>query len=257
MFLTGQADIVVRIASCDRVRLSDGQTVVGNWGERQKEIYAHREGLKLLEQFVNVQADKPQEILQWTKKFGPLRYPPVWMKEIGDYVLGIQSDGREFPSFTIERWRQDQLNTRREWQGKCGIGELKDFLKHSRSALIQHRVVPTEEVWFREGRIEAYLVADLLHFLDVSMDACIDRLRVCANRACKVRGELSPTLFIAEHNRQRFCSDDCSTWNRRQIQQRYLRRRGKTRAKSGRGSIIQTAAVKKAHEEQARISNQP
>ena len=132
---------------------------------------------------------------------------------------------------------------------------MKAFFKDSRGALIQHRVIPTEEVWFREGRIEAYLVADLLHFLDVSMDACIDRLRVCANRTCKVQGELSPTLFIAEHNRQRFCSDDCSTWNRRQIQRRYLRRRGKTQAKSGRGRIIRP--VREEHDEQAHIPNQP
>jgi hypothetical protein len=224
----------------------DGKTVTGYWGKQLSTLTASPGG-EFAQEYANW-PDDPESILRWIRKHGPLSYPPVHMgmselakkmKEIesqggssisipeirrifaarnilGGWALGLQSDGDEFLSFTLARWRQDQINIRSEWEARCGIGPDANFFKKYDEAIVTHRMSPTDGLSVQRGRVVSVEVSDLRHFLEIELDMIVDRLRVCPNPGCK-----GNKYFVAVHGRQQLCSPACLGWSRKQAQTRY------------------------------------
>ena len=214
--MPSQIDVLVPVARGLKVQLTDSQRVTGRWDQQVRQVSALKDGLRLAEEFVNLDLENHDAILAWTQANGPLRYPPKRIDwSLAGYALGIQH-GKKFDGFTVERWQQDQANLRSTWEGKCGIGPQAALWKGLRKGLISHRVEPTEEIWISQGRIVAYLVSDMLRFLDVVLDIFAGQLRVCPNPECKHH-----RWFVATHPRQIVCSKVCAAWNKRQAQLRY------------------------------------
>lgn len=218
MYTHAKVTVFIRVASCQNVRLlKDGQTVAGNWGKTIRPIQADPEG-RILERFVNARNDE-DSILAWTRKYGPLRYPPI--QRGGQWGLGLQSDGREFPKFKLNRWRQDQHNLRDIWEGICGVGPSADFWGgRSKTRHMQFQMLPPypalESMMMRGGRVSRVTASDMLNFLEMAIYAVEDRLRVCPNPDCK-----GIKWFVAQHGRQQLCSRDCLVWSRKEAQKKY------------------------------------
>lgn len=247
MYTRKRVTVSVRVAPGVDVKLHpDGKTVVGRWGKQLSTLIASPDGA-FAQKYANW-PDDHESILRWVRKHGPLSYPPVHiglreldkkMKEIesrggssisilevrrnfdahntlGGWALGLQSDGMKFPSFTLARWQQDQLNIRSDWEARCGIGPNADFFKKYDEAVVTHRMSPTDGLSVQRGRIVDVEVSDLRHFLVIELDMIVDRLRVCPNPDCK-----GNKWFVAQHGRQQLCSEVCLAWSRREAQRKY------------------------------------
>lgn len=229
MYTRKGVTVSVRVSPCVHVRLcEDKNTVIGNWGENQRTIKATSDG-RLLQEFVNLKSGDPEEILTWTKRCGPLHYPPRRRGPddnfLRGYVLGIQSDGREFPKFTLERWRMDQAGIRAMWEMESGL-RGKDW-GYSPDAITHHLMWPLEVVSVKGGSVVDVQVGDMYKFLVMHLDVVGDRLRVCENPECK-----KSKWFVTHHGRQKLCSTACLGWSRRQAQKRYWHSdKGKQRRK--------------------------
>ena len=191
---------MVTLAGVSDVRLDPGEIVTG----KHTDIRTH--GLNndrfgemgnfpggLLEDFANWEGT-PQEILEFTERYGPL--------------TRRAEEGKTF-SFSLEEWRACQHALRHEWTrisrqfvgpfriGKRATGSpLIDFENGERIHEASNSLSLVTSTLDRLLRLELYLVPPR-------------RLRICGHRDCE------HPYFIARHQRRQYCSADCSNWAQR------------------------------------------
>jgi hypothetical protein len=149
---------------------------------------------KLAEDFANF-PDSAQKILQFTKKYAPLKI-----------VFEVAEEFR----FKLAQWRKDQATFRRRWehQQKSGVGEFERSGKGEGLAFIGGTLCYTTEILW--GFLSLALLAQPR-----------ERLRKCKRPDCQ-----NP-YYIAYHLGQQYCSALCARWAQRQWKLRWWNAVGK------------------------------
>jgi hypothetical protein len=167
----------------------EGAEITGSWKKELRLLVSGGPGKTLVERFLNW-SDSPDEILRFTRMYGP---------------LAKATPGEVFRQ-SLKHWCEHQAFLRREWPGpslgfKIGLrtGEVLE-------------VTPKEL---------ALKVADLERFLEFEIF-----LHPAARRRICARPDCSTPYFIATHLRQRHCDEKCAEWAQRQYKRDWWAERG-------------------------------
>ena len=164
--------------------------VVGQW-EDAHPAFSRVKSEGVLRRFANCSSD-PQQILRFTKAYGPLTVPVV-------------GRGRRF-SFSLDEWLRAQQAFRLLWDERME-STGRSYLVGGRS--VSFKVEKGEELEFVFGQWR-YVTSTLERCLDLELRAMPqERLRLCEKKSCKTR------YFIARHGRQKYCSERCAAWAQR------------------------------------------
>ena len=174
------------LAGVENARL-DGDSIIGHWKRELGEIVSSKPAKRsVVEDFVNVNSSKPEEILRFTLKYGPLLKPP-------------ERGGSEFRQ-SIEAWRVYQ-------------GWMRERLWPSAQSLgYKIGMQAGEQVHFdRKGRVCGIVLASLERFLEFEIFSTPYALRrICARPGCG-------TYFIATRKDSRLCGTPiCADFVRRE-----------------------------------------
>jgi len=205
----------VRAAAIDSATLT-GSEISGKWKKIQPRVISVSTERRLA-RFANW-ASTPEKILRFTKTYGPVTLP----------VLGR---GRRF-SFSVESWQRAQEDFRTLWREQMGRpGDACRLLGQEGSLKTEEG----EELSLTFGHW-SYVTSTVQRLFLLELLATPDqRLRLCPGQGCKTR------FFIANHGRDRYCSDRCRSWAQRFAKAKWAREKGAparrrrvTQAKRGR-----------------------
>jgi hypothetical protein len=176
---------ILRLRFCTLAGVKDlrlrSKQISGRWESLPMQIYGPTPK-RLAEDFANW-PDKPDEILRFTQKYGPLQ--SIWRSE------------KHF-KFTLEDWRTDQRNFRHWWEGIS-----PQLRKYGGVSFFEQNI----HGWtFSDGQL-TYAAANLGEFLYLDLFSCpVERLRKCLRPDCR-----NP-YFIARHLKQKYCQESCANW---------------------------------------------
>jgi hypothetical protein len=162
----------------------------------------------LFEEFVNW-PDRPQDILKFTKLYGPLETRP--------------SSGADY-KFSLNSWRAAQQSMRETW-------ELFARIKPRELSQTIIEVAPREQLIRRNGRLE-YRASSLLRLIQLELTSIpTERLRQCK---CE-RSDCPQRYFVAHHLGQLYATEPCARAAQREWKKQWWKdngekwRRAKTR----------------------------
>ena len=192
-----------------------GDDIVGVLKAPLPEFYGLPKGF-LVEEFVNW-PDRPQDILRFTKRYGPLLEGP--------------SSGSRF-KFALHSWRADQQSLRGTWELFARVHHLHRF-DQSDSIIAVH---PYEQLIQRKGRLE-YRAWNLLRLIRLELASIpTERLRICK---CG-RPDCPQRYFVANHLGQLYATEPCAGAAQRKWKQEWWKEHGeewrKAKARKGRKS---------------------
>lgn len=203
------------LAGVENVRL-DGECVVGRWKGSLMQIYGRDNGA-LLQDFLNCPT-KPESIVLFTKRFGPLE------------VQG--KPGADF-RFPLSDWRRRQ-------------GEMRSAWRNQRKATGDWEMSPKDGNLAYEGRKLVYKARTLFLFLCIDLvTRPVHQMKICRYPDC-------PTpFFAARHLGQRFCCTTCSAWGQLMAKRkswakngrRWRRNSAKAKASKGRRATLSRVKV--------------
>ncbi len=201
------------LAGCESVRL-EGQDVAGRFKSSLSSL-ARPKRERLVEEFANWPSG-PEDIVRFTKRYGPLEEKPV---------AGISF------RFQVDAWLANQEGFRLLWaivQDGASAGGWGRFAGSAFEPLVQFDLdgtlrltVSSDDVWTYPKVGLSYQAATLWRFLIFNLLACPrERLRTCARPECDSR------FFVARHLKQSYCTDRCAAWARKQWKLRWWKEHG-------------------------------
>lgn len=201
------------LAGVEDVRIL-GNELAGRFQANLKEFYGPP-NRRLIEDFLNWPHD-PENILRFTRRYGPLRNPPVGGASFAVSWFPWYADQR----FLQNLWRNKSILRSSEWEPSDG------------------------SLAFRQGWL-TYTTPDLYTFLYMDLVTCeAKRLRICKRTDCP------HPYFVASHLKQRFCDEKCAQWGQREWKKQWWtehgaawrkqRREPKSKKKGGRNVTHKT-----------------
>lgn len=180
--------------------IEGAETICGIGEEDRIRTITIDENIHLLADFANW-GNEPKEILDFTKKHGPL--DPAF-KKAGQF------------RFTIRRWLELQRQFRELWEKRVpgkgrplpnALGESKDVNRG-------------ESFDFDFNGESWYGVSTLYRFLEFGLLTCVRwMLRECENPECTSK------YFVAKRSDQKYCSPDCANWAQKKSKLKYWHKR--------------------------------
>jgi hypothetical protein len=177
----------------ENVRIEEGR-VKGRWSLKLS-VFSGFNNRRLIEDFANW-SDTPEEIVRFTRMYGPLDSDAV--------------EGNDF-EFSVAGWRGTQQRFRLMWESRSGKTNL--------STTFGGLELPYD-VNFRAGkltffakRLEGFLLLELI-------TASAEHLRKCERPGCET------PYFVARHLKQVYCSPRCAAWAQSQWKEKWWKDRG-------------------------------
>jgi len=196
------------LAGVDHAHL-EGEEVVGHWADNLKRLDTGGPN-SLAVRFAN-EGDSPEDILRFTKKYGPLSLQPTQLKGLSEF------------RFSLHEWRFDQWSFRSNWESLVQA-EKEPLVIHGWGYVDTRRVVRS---WNLDRGGLTYQVPCLREFLHLELfSGPRERLRKCPNPDCKT------PYFVAENLKQHCCSDFCKRWAQRQAKRLWWGDHGESWRKS-------------------------
>jgi hypothetical protein len=208
------------LAGVENVRL-DGAHLVGRWKASLERIHGS-ENVFLIQDFLNWR-NEPEDILAFTKKYGPLEDRP--------------KAGQSF-TFPLTIWISRQRALRFAWN---------QVRNHGRRISGWDTNDEMGSLMYESGRL-TYTAQSLWSFISIDLVTYMpERLKLCMCPAC-------PTpFFIARHLRLKFCSEKCAGWAQGISKKKWWdregpawrKRRAKTKARTARRGRHRAMSFKK------------
>jgi hypothetical protein len=191
---------ILRIRFCTLAGVKDlrltGKEISGRWESVLIPIYGPTPK-RLVEDFANWSSE-PNEILRFTRKYGPL--------------ASICRHEKRF-SFTLGQWRSEQRGLQSMWEGLSP--QPQKYLGVSVSE-------KNSGVWSFWDQQLTYRAANLGEFLYLDLFSCpVERLRKC------LRPDCPNPYFIARHLKQKYCRESCANWAQTVWKKQWWQKNGK------------------------------
>jgi hypothetical protein len=170
----------------------EGDTVVGKFSSDLKPYYG-KKAKPLFEEFANW-SNTPEQILRFTKLYGPLEESPVAAYKF---------------QFAIANWRTWQEGFRCVWKPTTSLAGFYNDRAQGRG-------------WQLDNYGLSYRAANLLEYLHLSFWGCPkERMKRCARPDCP------HPYFVARHLKQNYCSDICAKWGQAQWKRQWWSEHGR------------------------------
>ena len=163
----------------------DGASITGRWSGDEKRLYPEK-GEMVARRFA-ICDDTPEQVRQFTARFGPLAEPP----------------GRGKFSFEIDAWRASRKDFQEFWRALAKGGRPSRYWP-----------LPGDAVEFR-GKWLHLRCGTLWTFMMYELLSQPAKVRICERPDCK------HPYFVAQHGKERYCSTECSNWSQAQLKKRW------------------------------------